>query len=600
MASGIWHLACQTYALKLFNFHRSRNQTQFLFSSARSFRVAKSAPSSRFLLAMFSADSSTTFSETSLVRSSATFSAKLSSISKRLLKPPLVYKPPLWFRASLLSKSELFFASLLLLSYTQGSVALTPCSQPFMACTSRVIEGSAPYLAFNYGLTKATDTDSLLSIRLEDGRVITPSSNTSSVSNPISLPRANSRLGDIGMIFPPLTASSVSLSDLATRFGYWRDDDGDEPAANGVSGSISVSFTDKDGNTVGRNEALSKCKAPYRVTLSSTGGYLQTQYGVPNRTNFSNQRVTYYINPYDSGSGGCYFVRYARPNRYFGGTGNNVSFPRGERARDGSYFAGPSGIWSRTKGFLTQSNDSSSYDRNFPTTGADGLYFDLEMPAGVDGSQLSWTVNTVGSIRAEVSWRLPNQSTFRESLSGQAIRADMWISDRSSYVTRVTLRGPNLSQISVPSLPQTFELVGRDSRGNEVRYGFVLKQWFVHRNIYASQSGQSTWCSSLGYRMPSVSDLTNAKCGISSSFPCVNGIDGALPHSSGNIYMRHIGSGFFTEWGDMLFYADASFAFTYYWTSDASGSLGFHVAPHQGDVLSGSVSYSYYGVCTAP
>ncbi|MWN06842.1 hypothetical protein, partial [Gilliamella sp. Pas-s95] len=73
---------------------------------------------------------------------------------------------------------------------------------------------------------------------------------------------------------PPLTASSVSLSDLATRFGYWRDDDGDEPDANGISGSISASFTDKYGNDVSFNEALNKCKAPYRVTLSSTGGYL--------------------------------------------------------------------------------------------------------------------------------------------------------------------------------------------------------------------------------------------------------------------------------------------------------------------------------------
>ncbi|NUF26770.1 hypothetical protein [Gilliamella sp. ESL0254] len=565
MASGIWHLACQTYALILFQFHRSLKQTQFLFSSPRSFRVAKSEP----------------------------LSAGLSPRSRRL---PLLSKfsglpslPSLSGLSGLLSllrlfrflKSALFFVALLLLSYTQSSVALTPCSQPFMACTSRVIEGSAPYLAFNYGLTKATDTDSLLSIRLEDGRVIRPSTNTSSVSNPISLPRAGSRLGDIGMIFPPLTASSVSLSDLATRFGYWRDDDGDEPAANGISGSISASFTDKDGNDVSFNEELSGCKAPYRVTLSSTEGYLQTQYGVPNRTNFSSQRVTYYINPYGVTGGPvtCYFASSARPNLVYG-TGN---------------YAGPSNIWDPNKGFLTQSTDSSSYDRNFPTTGADGLYFDLEMPTGVNASQLTWSVVTNGDITATVTSVAAN---------------DRWIPsvDRGKVVARVKLSGPraddtqknssNPSPLDVPSLPQTFELVGRDSRGHGVRYGFVLKQWFVNRgNKDDTQSNQSTWCSSLGYRLPRIKDLTNAKCGTSSSsFPCVNGIDGATPNSSINNYMRYIGAGFFTEWGYMSHYADLDFGSTYYWTSDN----GFDVSPHFGRVFLRGAGYDRRGLCSTP
>ncbi|MWN32977.1 MULTISPECIES: hypothetical protein, partial [unclassified Gilliamella] len=73
----------------------------------KSFRVAKSTPSS------------------------VIFSAKLSPISKWLFKPPLLFKP------SLLSKSALFFAPLLLLSYTQDTEALS-------VYTSRAIEGSAP------------------------------------------------------------------------------------------------------------------------------------------------------------------------------------------------------------------------------------------------------------------------------------------------------------------------------------------------------------------------------------------------------------------------------------------------------------------------
>ncbi|NUF28274.1 hypothetical protein [Gilliamella sp. ESL0254] len=554
MASGIWHLACQTYALKLFNFHRSRNQTQFLFSSARSFRVAKS--------------------ETLSVGLSPR-SRRLPLLSKFSGLPSLPSLPSLSGLSGLLSllrlfrflKSALFFVALLLLSYTQSSVALTPCSQPFMACTSRVIEGSAPYLAFNYGRTKATDTDSLLSIRLQDGQVITPSSNTSSVSNPISLPYAGSTLGSIGMIFPRTTASSVSLSDLATRYNYWRDDDGDEPAANGISGSISASFTDKDGNDVSFNEELSGCKAPYRVTLSSTGGYLQTQYGVPNRTNFSSQAVTYYINPYGvTGPVACYFVSYARPRV----------------ARGTDDYAGPANIWAPNKGFLTQSTDSSSYGRNFPTTGADGLYFFLEMPAGVNGRRFTWSPVTRDGITATVNWE-SNRARTRVKLSGP--RADDTQKNSS-----------NPSLLDVPSLPQTFELVGRDSRGNEVRYGFVLKQWFVNRGDKRdTQANQSTWCSSLGYRAPQVKDLTNAvRTGR-------NPISGALPHSSGNHYMRHIGSGFFTEWGDLAYYADAGFVNDHgFWSSDATGGYGFDVYSDYGNVGSFSVSSSYYAVCTAP
>ncbi|SCC35075.1 hypothetical protein GA0061081_1261, partial [Gilliamella bombicola] len=485
-------------------------------------------------------------------------------------------------------KSALFFVVLLLLSYTQGSVALT-------AYTSKYIVGSAPYLTFDNGRTKATSTDKLLSIRLQDGQVITPSTNTSSVSNPIRLPYVGSNLSHIEMIVPSST-NSVSLSDLVTRYNYWRDDDGDEPAVNGVSGSISVSFTDKNGNTVSRSDTLSLCKAPYKVTLSSTGGYLQTQYGVPSRTSFSGATVDYYINPY--GSSGP-VVCHARPNLYFGGTGNNVPNPWDARVLDDSKFAGPSSIWSPTKGFLTQSNDSSSYDRNFPTTGANGLYFDLEMPAGVDGSQLSWTVNTVGSIRAEVSWTRPLTGTFTDPLGN--IQADNWITDKSKRVVRVTLRGPRASgsqisssspsRLTVPSLPQTFELVGRDSSGNEVRYGFVLKQWFVNRgNKIDTPANLSTWCSGLGYRLASVRDLTNSNHSL-----------GASPRSSGNHYMRHIGAGFFTEWGAVSYYAGAGFVTHGYWMSDASsGGYGIYVNSYNGSVYSYSASSGHFAVCTAP
>ncbi|WP_141671318.1 hypothetical protein [Gilliamella sp. Gris1-4] len=456
------------------------------------------------------------------------------------------------------------------MSYTQGTEALT-------VNTANTIHGSAPYLTFDGGRTKATDTDTFLAIELPDGRRITQSTNTSSVTNPIMLPSGNYTFNDIHTVLPS-GATSISLNSLISQ-GKWGDDDGDGQGTNGVTatGSISLVIKDKDGTTVSRGDTLNLCKAPYKVTLDSTGGSLTTQYGVPNSSRFYGGTAVYYITTSQPG------ICSVRPNLFYGTDS----------------YAGPANIWSPTKGFLVQSTNPSSYDRNFPTTGSDGLYFDLEIPAGIDASQLRWTVKTSGSIRATVTSVAAN---------------DGWIPgvDRRKVVARVTLSGPRANsnkisssspgRITRPVLPQTFELVGRDRSGNGVRYGFKLRQWFVNRdNQFKSYSDQTAWCRSLGYRMPRVSDLTNAKCGVDNTwFPCVNGIDGAAPSSSGNWHQRHIGAGFFTEWGYMDKYAGAGFVYGGYWTSDAAGSNQFAVHSGYGVVHNHSAYTDVLAVCTAP
>ncbi|OCG65883.1 hypothetical protein A9G39_07850 [Gilliamella sp. Imp1-6] len=371
----------------------------------------------------------------------------------------------------------------------------------------------------------------------------------------------------------PSGTTTTSLDTLIIQ-GKWGDDDGDGQGVNGVIGlgNISLTIQDKDGSAVNRGDALSVCKAPYKVTLSSSGGSLTTHYGLPKKSTFNGGVVEYYIKPDSSGS--CYFLPSVMPNLLYGGTNNSSDDPR---------FAGPSNIWSPTKGFLVQSTSPSSYDQNFPTTGADGLYFNLGID-GLDASQLSWTVKTSGSLGATVS--------------------------RVGSNTRVTLHGPradssqissrNPSPLTRPSLPQTFELVGRDSNGNEVRYGFVLKQWFVHRNQKTNHSNQTAWCNSLGYRMPKVSDLTNAVCSGWEANSSCQGVASATPSSSNNVYKRHIGAGFFTEWGAMYGYADAGFAYGVYWASDYMNSYRFAVGGVSGTIDSSLASTSFYAVCTTP
>ncbi|MCO6540580.1 MAG: hypothetical protein J6569_10695, partial [Gilliamella sp.] len=429
-------------------------------------------------------------------------------------------------------------------------------------------------------------TEDLLGIKLSDGRTFTSQNNSSSPTAPIKLPNVGDTFADVEMIVPP-SSDSININDLVTQ-GKWRDDDGDGQGAGGVTalGSISLAITDKDGNTINRSDALDICNAPYKVTLSSTGGNLATQYGEPRSSTFSGGTAEYYITLPSPP-----VICAVRPNLLLGGTtGLGWDDPR---------FAGPANIWDPVKGFLVQSTNPSSYGLNFPTTGSDGLYFDL-LIAGVDASQLSWTVTTRGDITATVSWVRPRSGSFMDPSWGSIVQYDSWIRDKSKNVTRVTLNGPearsqwsnsNPSQITVPSLPQTFELIGRDRSGNEVRYGFELRQWFVNRGgQLKTYSDQLAWCNSLGYRMPRVRDLTNSN---------YNNL-GATPSSSVNYYMRYIGAGFFTEWGLMNYYADAGFIYYNWWTSDAAGSNSLLVNSGDGNVAGYSNGEDHPGLCSAP
>ncbi|KDN09299.1 hypothetical protein [Gilliamella sp. Imp1-1] len=133
----------------------------------------------------------------------------------------------------------------------------------------------------------------------------------------------------------------------------------------------------------------------------------------------------------------------------------------------------PADIWNPDKGFLVQSTNPNSYNLNFPTTGMDGLYFDL-LISGVDINELTWEPVTHEGITATVT---------------NVVANDRWIpkEDKGQVVARVKLTGPearnqplnpNPNPITKPKLPQTFELVGRHiGTGDEVvKYGFVLRQ----------------------------------------------------------------------------------------------------------------------------
>ncbi|MCX8675968.1 hypothetical protein J3U16_11780 [Gilliamella sp. B3023] len=427
--------------------------------------------------------------------------------------------------------------------------------------TRNVIQGSAPYLTFDGGRTRAVDTNGLLGITLSDGTRYTPSTNTSSSSRPITLPVAGQSFADIRM-FVPTNTNSVDLSALiGPPNNYWGDDDGDADVT--ATGSLSLSIVDKNNQPVSRDTMLTTCtdSAPYKVTLSSSDGILSTRYGFPNRSTFRESSVTYYVNP-KPGSSVC--VKFARPNLR-NGTGN---------------YAGPASMWDPANGFIPQSTGPSSYGRNFPTTGANGLYFDLLISGS--SQPLFWSPVSQGGITVTMS--NPTATSVRVTLTGP-------------YATPSQHSSSNPGPISKPTLPQTFELVGRDSNGTPVvRYGFTLKQWFINRGsvIERNYSSALSWCNSIGYRLPRVRDLTNAV----RTYDGV--ISGATPSSPNNRYMRHIGSGFFTEWGRMVDYSGVGFLSPWYWTSDPVDRTQFVVSAYDGYVGWYYTNHDYYGLCSHP
>ncbi|OTQ55417.1 hypothetical protein [Gilliamella apis] len=436
----------------------------------------------------------------------------------------------------------LVLTAVVLLSISFSNYALT-------TKTTNIIQGSAPYLTFDGGLTQATNSEALVGIYLSDGRTFTPTTNDSSFDNPIVLPVAGQSFNDIGMFIPTNTDSIALTSVIGPPNNYWGDDDGDGQGTNDITatGNLSLSIVDKLNHAVSHNEVLTNCNSPYKLTLSNTEGTLKTRYGVPNESRFSASNATYYINPKAAPE-----ICFAKPSLQFGGTGYKPEIS-----------AGPADIWHPDRGFLTQSVTPSSYGLNFPTTGANGLYFDLEIGGN-------------------------NQDLYWEPVKHSGITATMTNSTKTSV--HVTLTGPavtdseqqrsdNPDEIDKPSLPQTFELVGRDSSGNAVvKYGFVLKLWFVNRgkDMY-TYSNVSSWCTKIGYQMPHLGHVTNSNCeGYGTGPHCLNMYSGVSHNgkswSQNNSYMRDIEVGFFAEWGKMANYTGANFELADYWVKGVIGS----------------------------
>ena len=114
-----------------------------------------------------------------------------------------------------------------------------------------------------------------------------------------------------------------------------------------------------------------------------------------------------------------------------------------------------------------------------------------------------------------------------------------------------------------------------------VKYGFVLKQWFIasytSKTIAISFDDALSWCNKTGYRLPKVRDLINASSchpGACAEGRYINEFPGGATPSSPDYYLRrHIGAGFFTEWGDMSYYSGSGASFNQHYSQYYSSEL---------------------------
>ncbi|WP_165755120.1 hypothetical protein, partial [Gilliamella apis] len=449
------------------------------------------------------------------------------------------------------SEISLFFLKLFFLYMVSIIGLLVNLLNPAYALnvnTVNEIHGSAPYLTYDDGITKTNSTESLLSIKLSDGRVINTLNDESGPTKPIELPNEDDTFASIQTIVPlPDLGNNnypnVNITDLLkSPYKYYGDDDGDgydettgEVLAT-ASGYISLkweirnpavsdinadnAFTDITSTVKNNlNATLNICDGPYKLTISSTSGELNSLYGNPKTSEFIGSSHTYYLN-----SKSLPIVCYTQPNLVFndGILGNNDY--------DGLNWDSAFNRGTTSKGYrVVNATNSGSYEgessilkNNFPSTGSNGLYFYLLLKNITPSEVITINGDTVYSVEGgNVKLKLSSEDThpWFYSFNGESYG--------STYGTKelglkVKLDGPRYNSKDKSFKPMTFRLYA-DSGKSHLLYEFRLMRWYIAQpnvnygddrlnleDAKAEQEKARKYCKSMGYRIPDANDFTNS------------------------------------------------------------------------------------------
>ena len=427
--------------------------------------------------------------------------------------------------------------------------------------TTNIIQGSAPYLTLDDGVSKITSTEELLAIKLPNGTVITPQNDVSSISNPIELPDKTNTYASVQTIVPlPISGNNqfpvINMTDLlAAPYNYFADDDGDgfddsDLITATATGDIKIKWEARNPAVADINaknafiDITSKvkshpdtipdlCDGVHKITISASDSELTTPYGDPNTNHFQEGSHSYYLTPKLDPK-----VCYAQPNLY----PDNASLAGRDYEIDGILWDAAQiesdhdyGVYRGypSKGIkVLRATNSGNYQgetsitkNNFPTTGSHGLYFYLLFGGITPEAVLAANGSTVQSIEGgNVSLSLSVSKTT-EWEHGEHGPSPYGLAEPA---IKVTLVGPRYNSADKSFRPMTFRLYA-DSNKSTLIYEFKLMRWFianpeiifsnedsrpssdVNKEISSYQSKARDYCKSLGsgYRLPDVNDFTN-------------------------------------------------------------------------------------------
>jgi hypothetical protein len=300
----------------------------------------------------------------------------------------------------------------------------------------------------------------------------------------------------------------VSLEQIVLKEGDAIDVDGDKNFSSEFN-NITITVQDKNNQVIDLNSNF--CEhvdiAPMRLQLNAQLK-LSTRFGVPSNTSY-NVSQTYLI-PFKP------TICYLKPSLIYG---------------EGKY-AGVASVWNAKQGFIYDESKT-----NFPTTGMDGLIYDVKI-LGVD--VLEEQMDRIYSSSAHV---------------------DLMLLPVDNQTLNITLRGPTKDNPQSFS-PNIFTVL----IGPRITYRFKINNWFIQNNDQSlTWANANNWCNKLGnnqrYQLPAITQLSNASQDVSGQTGVRN-------------YTRAIGQGLLPEWGSLVSYG--LMTSHYIWSSTLRPNSGGH------------------------
>ena len=399
--------------------------------------------------------------------------------------------------------------------------------------TANVIQGTEPYFSLDGGVTKELTMEGLLWLKIADDRVINVKEDHSTLTQPIIVPQSvkfnhfqtivpSSSAGN--SIYPRVLLNDIIRSSSTTLV----DEDGDSNLY--ATGEIRLQWFDRNDNDItkeiGENsiQELDPCKAPYSLIMTTAKeNSLKTRYGLPNITNLSSAKHTYYISPQIIKP----YVCYATTIDY---------------KIKGSMYIG--------KGFINgvgyEVGDINNPSSNFPTVAVDGYFFYLVL-AGVTPEQVVAANGT--TVMAESGNGVSLSLSAEKEIPGSYD----FPTKRNLTVLKILFNGPNVNSVNKHFSPSLFKIYA-DNSHNQLLYSFKIERWFIQKpqTETVNYSEAIEYCNSFGsgYRLPAPYDYsneTNKRLGWNGGLPQ----DAAwfhrqLSYRSGD---RWVG-GLYNEWGN--------------------------------------------------